>query len=426
MTKRRPVRATPNGIPYQLPNQSEHNAAGRPQKKRISPKKKEEIYKTSKGYKEKIVAGSMDLPFFIIVMMLLVIGVVMMFSASYAVAIHQGTDGLYYVKKQMIFACIGLVGMFIVSKIDYHILRKTWIAYGLFLTALALLILVLILPSPRADGFKRWIYIGSQSFQPSEIMKLAIIVLFSYVISVNYQRMKDFKYGVLPFIVILVVVSALMIKEPHISGTVIICAIGFIMIFVGGARIRHFVTMGILGAGGLVGIVAYLVTQNKLEHVMSRIQSWLDPFADTAKNTWQTQQSLIAIGSGGLFGMGLGNSRQKYLYLPASENDFVFAIVCEELGFIGAMMVILMFALFIFRGFYIASKSPDKFGMMLAVGLTVQIGLQALLNIAVVTNTIPNTGISLPFFSYGGTALTMQLVQMGIILNISRQSPIET
>ncbi|HOV40804.1 MAG TPA: FtsW/RodA/SpoVE family cell cycle protein, partial [Oscillospiraceae bacterium] len=156
------------------------------------------------------------------------------------------------------------------------------------------------------------------------------------------------------------------------------------------------------------------------------IQSWRDPFSDTTGNTWQTQQSLIAIGSGGLFGLGLGNSRQKYLYLPESENDFVFAIVCEELGFIGAMLVILLFMAFIFRGFYIASKAPDKFGMMLAVGLTVQIGLQALLNIAVVTNTIPNTGISLPFFSYGGTALTMQLIEMGIILNISRQSLLET
>ena len=161
-----------------------------------------------------------------------------------------------------------------------------------------------------------------------------------------------------------------------------------------------------------------------MSYLTDRVKAWLDPFSSI--DTWQTQQSLIAIGSGGLFGLGLGNSRQKFLYLPESENDFVFAVVCEELGFIGAMMVIILFALFIFRGFYIAAKSPDKFGMMLAVGLTVQIGLQALLNIAVVTNSIPNTGISLPFFSYGGTALTMQLIEMGVILNISRQSMIET
>lgn len=383
-------------------------------------------YRTSKGYKEKIVAGGMDLPFFIIVMILLVMGIVMMFSASYAVAIHEGTDGLHYVKKQIFCACIGLVGMLIISHIDYHILRKAWIVYSLFGSSLLMLILVLILPNQRSDDFKRWIYIGTFSFQPSEIMKLAIIVLFAYIISVNYNRMKEFQYGILPFVVVLGIVAFLMIKEPHISGTVIICAIGLIMIFVGGANIKHFAGISILGAGGLVGIVTYLVIQNKLDHVMSRITSWLDPFADTAKDTWQTQQSLIAIGSGGLFGLGLGNSRQKYLYLPESENDFVFAVVCEELGFIGAMMVILLFALFIFRGFYIASKSPDKFGMMLVVGLTIQIGLQALLNIAVVTNTIPNTGISLPFFSYGGTALTMQLVQMGIILNVSRQSMLET
>lgn len=396
------------------------SGAGAKKQKRKEP----EIYQPSKGYKEKILAGPMDLPFFIIVMILLVMGIVMMFSASYAIAIHEGNDGLYYVKRQIVFACIGLAGMLVVSKIDYHLLRKTWIAYGFFLGALMLLFLVLIMPG--GGKFKRWIYIGSFHFQPSEIMKLAIIVLFAYMISVNYPRMKTFKYGILPFAGVLAVVAGLMIAEPHISGTVIICAIGLIMIFVGGASLRHFGLIGIVSVGGLAGLVFYLVTSGKLSHVMSRIQSWRDPFSDTTGNTWQTQQSLIAIGSGGLFGLGLGNSRQKYLYLPESENDFVFAIVCEELGFIGAMLVILLFMAFIFRGFYIASKAPDKFGMMLAVGLTVQIGLQALLNIAVVTNTIPNTGISLPFFSYGGTALTMQLVEMGIILNISRQSLLET
>lgn len=385
-----------------------------------------EEYRTSKGYQEKIVAGSMDLSFFIIVMVLLVIGIVMMFSASYAISIYEDTGGLHYVKRQIAFACVGLVGMLVVSRIDYHFLRKAWVAYGLFGFALFLLVLVLALPTNRSDGFKRWIYVGGTSFQPSEIMKLAIIVLFAYIISVNYSRMKTFKYGILPFGIVLAAVSGLMIFEPHLSGTVIICAIGFIMIFVGGTNIKHLLSIGLSGVALMVGYVAYKMSQNELGHVFSRIQSWMDPFADTSGNTWQTQQSLIAIGSGGLFGLGLGNSRQKYQYLPEAENDFVFAIVCEELGFIGAMMVILLFALFIFRGFYIAAKAPDKFGMMLAVGLTVQIGLQALLNIAVVTNTIPNTGISLPFFSYGGTALTMQLVQMGIILNISRQAMLET
>lgn len=374
----------------------------------------------------------MDLTFFFIVLVLLVLGIVMLFSASYAIAIHEGSDGLKYIKRQILFAGAGLVAMLILSRLDYHILRKTWIAYGLFFVSFAMLILVLILPNPRKDDFKRWIYIGNEdsvlnfSFQPSEIMKLAIVVLFAYIISVNYSRMKEFKYGMLPFGIVLGAVSVLMVLEPHISGTVIICAIGAIMMFVGGANIKHFIAVGIAAVAGGTAYIAYKVSTGGLGHVTSRITSWLDPFADSLRDTWQTQQSLIAIGSGGLFGLGFGNSRQKFMYLPEAENDFIFAIICEELGFIGAIMIILLFALFVFRGFYIATKAPDKFGMMLAVGLTIQIGLQALLNIAVVTNAIPNTGISLPFFSYGGTALTMQLAQMGIILNISRQATIET
>lgn len=381
---------------------------------------------TSKNYKEKILTGPMDLPFFIIVMVLLVMGVVMMFSASYAIAISETGDGLQYVKKQLFFAGVGLVAMLIISRIDYHFYANKIIAWGAYLGGIALLIAVLILPNKRADDFHRWIYIGGFGFQPSEVMKLSIIIIFAYLISSNYSRMKDYKHGVLPFLVLLGIAAVLIYKEPHVSGTVIVCAIGFSMMFVGGSKISHLVTTGLVGVGGVVALTLYLVSIGEMKHIQNRIACWLTPFDPTLsqKDTWQTCQSLIAIGSGGMFGLGLGNSRQKYLYLPEAENDFVFAIVCEELGFIGAMMVVLLFALFIFRGFYIASKSPDKFGMMLTVGITMQIGIQALLNIAVVTNTIPNTGISLPFFSYGGTALIIQLAEMGIILNISRQSAI--
>ena len=422
MPKRRIVTASATSVPGGMAGQQRNPAVAN---RKVKKKKNNQVYKTSKGYEEKILAGNMDLPFFIIVMILLVIGIVMMFSASYAWAIHEDNDGLKYVRKQMLFAGVGLIGMLVVSKIDYHIFRKSLIAYGSFIVSLILLAAVLFMPNNNS-GAKRWIIIGPINFQPSEIMKLAIIILFSYIISVNYSRMKQFKYGVLPFLLMLAIVAGLMMLEPHLSGTILICAIGFIMIFVGGAKISHLIFTALVGVGGLAGVVIYLINSKGFTYFTTRIQSWIDPFSDTNDKTWQTQQSLIAIGSGGLFGMGLGNSRQKFMYLPESKNDFVFAIVCEELGFIGAMMVILLFAIFIFRGFYIASKSPDKFGMMLAVGLTIQIGLQALLNIAVVTNTIPNTGISLPFFSYGGTALTMQLIEMGIILNISRQSTIET
>lgn len=386
----------------------------------------------SKGYAEKIALGPMDFPFFLIIMILLVIGIIMMFSAGYAWAIAKSGTGTNYVRRQLIMAVIGLVGMFFASFFDYHWFRKPIIAYGLYAVCVVLLVLCLEGMGPFAydygTGSWRWVKFGSLVFQPSEIMKFSIIVLFSYLISTNYTKLKYFKFGIIPFMVFLGIVAALMLMETHLSGTIIICGIGIIMMFVGGTRFTHLLAIGVVGLGILALGIFALMEIKGINYFENRIMSWTDPFnSETSQNvTWQTQNSLIAIGSGGLFGLGLGNSRQKFLYLPEAQNDFVFAIVCEELGFVGAITVIILFLLFICRGMYIASKAPDKFGMMLAVGLTVQIGLQALLNIAVVTNTIPNTGVSLPFFSYGGTALIMQLVQMGIILNISRQSIIES
>lgn len=383
----------------------------------------------SKGYTEKIVSGPMDLPFFLIIMVLLVMGIIMMFSAGYAWAIAEGHEGTYYVKRQIGMAVVGLAGMFVVSFLDYHFYRKPVIVFGLFAAAAVLLVLCRVGPftDPHNSSY-RWIKIGHlPSFQPSEIMKLAIILLFSYLISINYSKLKQFKYGIVPFAAFLAVVVGLMAIQPHFSGTIIICAIGIIMMFVGGSNIKHLAVLGMIGVAAIVLIMVLLIEFKGVTYIQTRLLSWLDPFNEEASRdkTWQTRNSLIAIGSGGMFGLGLGNSRQKFLYLPESKNDFVFAVVCEELGFVGALMVIILFLLFIIRGFFIASKAPDKFGMMLVVGLTVQIGLQALLNIAVVTNTIPNTGVSLPFFSYGGTALIMQLVQMGIILNVSRKSLIK-
>ncbi len=384
----------------------------------------------SKGYREKIAMGPIDYPFLLIVIILLVMGIIMMFSAGYAWAIREeGGDGTAYVRNQLGMAMVGLAGMFLASFFDYHWLRKPIIAYGFYGFCVVLLFLCRVGPFtyPQNDSW-RWVkFPGFPAFQPSELMKLAIILLFSYLISVNYSKMKQFKYGIVPFLAFLGIVIALMMWQPHLSGTIIICCIGVIMMFVGGSRVKHLLVLGLLGVAALAFALFILIEVKDFSYFEKRIISWTDPFSkEAADDTWQTRNSLIAIGSGGLFGLGLGNSRQKFLYLPEAKNDFVFAVVCEELGFVGALMVIILFLLFIFRGMYIASKAPDKYGMMLAVGLTVQIGLQALLNIAVVTNTIPNTGVSLPFFSYGGTALIMQLVQMGIILNISRQSIIET
>ena len=363
-----------------------------------------------------------DLPFLIIVVILLTIGILMMFSASYATAIDEGESGTYYAVKQLEMAGVGLVVMFFASHFDYHAFGRFWISLGIFGIALLMLILVLFIGTSTDTGVTRWLKIGPLTFQPSEVMKFAVVVFFSMLISKNYNHMQEFKRGILPYFLMLGLIAGLMMMQPHLSGTILILLIGLTLVFVGGAKLTH------LGGAGLAGcallIAAILLKKN---YFMTRITTWLDPFneATSAGDTWQTCQSLIAIGSGGLFGLGFCESRQKYLYLPETKNDFVFAIVCEELGYVGAVVVILLFALLVFRGLYIASKARDKLGTLLVLGLTMHIGLQAFLNIAVVSNLIPNTGISLPFFSYGGTALIMQLAEMGIILNVSRQANIE-
>lgn len=372
--------------------------------------------------------GVMDLTFFLIVMTLLVIGIIMMFSASYAKALNEsgGTNGTSYATKQIAMAAIGIFCMFFFSFFDYRHFSNPKIAITSYIGCVILLIAVLV-NGVTEGGATRWIVIGPLNFQPSELMKFSIIILFSYLIVQNYKKMHKFTVGILPFGFLLGIVVVLLMLQPHLSCTILICAIGVCLMFVGGVRWKHIFILCLLGVGALA-LIVYMKTQGEdgFTYFQTRFQSWLDPFSDEKGGTWQTCQSLVAIGSGGLFGLGLGGSRQKFMYLPESQNDFVFSIVCEELGFIGAVTIILLFALLIIRGFYIASKSKDRFGMLITIGITVQIGIQAFLNIAVVSNLIPNTGISLPFFSYGGTALIMQLAEMGIILNVSRQASIET
>lgn len=383
----------------------------------------EAVKKSKSAAKEKsgIKKGGLDLPFLVLVVVILMIGLVMLFSASYAYAyFNKGQDSFYFIKRQAFFAVIGIIAMVILAKIDYHWLHK--IAYPVLGVAYALLVLVLLLPATNSKGIKRWIGIGALTFQPSEIAKFAIVLVFAHIVSKYYGKMKKFKYGVLPFIIILGSIAALMLKEPHVSGTILMLLIGLILMLVGGTPVKWIAG----GLGGFAGIVAFIVLfTDKIAYAKDRLTYWLDPASDPQGQGWQTLQSLYGIGSGGLMGLGLGNSRQKYLYISEPQNDFIFAIVCEELGFIGATIVIILFLLLVWRGFVIGMRSPDKFGAMLAVGLTTQVGLQALLNIAVVTNSIPNTGISLPFFSSGGTALVMLLAQMGIVLSVSRYSSVE-
>lgn len=362
--------------------------------------------------------GGIDLTFMFLVLILLAIGLIMLFSASYASAYYETGNSFYYISRQLLFAIVGIIGMFVVASIDYHILHR--FAFLIYIGTVFLLILVLFVHT-REDA-RRWIPLGFTTFQPSELAKFAIVLIFAHLISTNYDKMKDPKYGVWPFLALMGIVVLLMLLEPHLSGTILILSIGIIMMFVGGTDLKWFMIGGLLLAAAVVVIV---LIPGVIPYAMSRIEHWRDPWLDPQGKGFQTIQSLYAIGSGGLMGVGIGNSRQKHLYLPEPQNDFIFSVVCEELGFIGATLIILVFVLLIWRGYVIAMRCRDRFGSMLAIGLTTQVGVQTILNIAVVSNTIPNTGISLPFFSSGGTALVMLLAEMGVILSISRQTNLE-
>ena len=358
----------------------------------------------------------MDLPFFLLVLTLLCFGLVMLYSASCAVGQYRFDDPYTYIRPQLLFALVGLAALWVASRLDYHILHA--LAWPLF--GLSLVLLVVVLFMPEYNGCRRWIVIpGLGTLQPSEIAKFSVIVLFSHLISLNHPKMKSFSVGVLPFALILGAVTVLMLLEPHLSGTLLILAIGAVLMFVGGTGLRWF---ALAGGGALAALAgALILLPDLVPYAASRLSSWLDPFADPLGAGHQTIQSLYAIGSGGALGLGLGNSRQKHLYVPEPQNDFIFSILCEELGFVGATLVILLFVLLLTRGLAIALRAADKFGALLTVGFTVQVVLQAALNMAVVTNTIPNTGISLPFFSSGGTSLMMLLGEMGLVLSVARQ-----
>ena len=359
----------------------------------------------------------LDLPFLCILLLLLSLGLLMLFSAGYAVALYRRGDAYTYIRPQLLFAALGLSAMYAASLVDYHIWHKlAWPIMGL-----SLLLLVIVLFMPEYNGCKRWIVLpGLGTLQPSEIAKFAVVLVFSHIISLNHDRMQGFAAGVLPFGILLGLVAVLMLLEPHLSGTLLILSIGAVLMFVGGTGLRWFALAGGLGVGAV--FAAVLALPQLVPYAADRLSSWRDPFADPLGEGHQTIQSLYAIASGGVAGLGLGNSRQKYLYVPEPQNDFIFSILCEELGFVGAALVIFLFLLLLLRGITLAVRARDKFGALLVVGFVVQVVLQAILNIAVVTNTIPNTGISLPFFSSGGTSLLMLLGEMGIVLSVSRQT----
>ncbi len=373
----------------------------------------------SKNAEPFFIEGKMDISFFVILIALLVIGLIMLFSSSYAYALSVYGDSYKFIKRQFFFAVAGFGIMMFASKVNYHKYRK--LAWPLYFISIALLALLLAMP-PMISGMdcKRWIVVGPINFQPSEIAKFSIILLFSHLISSNYKKMDDFKFGVLFLGGLLAVVCGLVVVETHLSATLLIFVIGITLMIVGGLK-KRYIVVGLAGGAALGGVsLLWLVG-----YASSRLQYWLDPWSDASGKGFQTIQSLLAIGSGGLVGRGLGQSRQKYLWIPEPHNDFIFAVICEELGFVGAMAIILLFCMLVWRGFSIAMKAADKFGSLLALGLTFQVGLQMILNVLVVTNTLPNTGISLPFFSYGGSSLVILLAEMGIVLSVSRGSSVE-
>ncbi|MCD8017992.1 MAG: putative lipid II flippase FtsW [Oscillospiraceae bacterium] len=361
--------------------------------------------------------GSIDIPFLLLVMLLLTIGVITVLSASYARAYYSSETGYtatYYFTRQLTFAGMGVAAMLVASRFPIGFYRR--FAAPIYIFAVVLLLLVLV-AGENVNGSKRWFTIGGITFQPSEIAKIAVILIEAELVCRFKSKMSTFRYGVVPFVAIAGIIIGLLIFEPHFSASIIIVSITAILMFAGGTRLFWFIAGG-AAVGGL-GALVLLGTG----YTSDRITAWLDPFADSSDTGYQIIQSLYAIGSGGLTGLGFGESRQKYLYLPEEHNDYIFAIFCEEMGFVGAMLVLLLFALLIVRGYWLAIHCRDRYSFLVCTGITSLLALQVILNVAVVTNLLPATGISLPFFSYGGTALLIQLAEMGIVLSISRDIP---
>ena len=390
-----------NAIQFPIQNNEEHERLPEPE---VQQPPREKILLDERGM--------LDMPFLVLTVLLVLIGVIMMFSASYASAYAKEGSSTYYFARQGLFALVGIGGMLFVSRVNYQLWR--YLSRPILLVTMAIMLITPIF-GLTGGGATRWIRIGSIRFQPSEVAKLAVIMSYAQLIARYKDRMKTFR-GLIPFIMILGVMVVALLFQSHLSGIIIICAVAAAMLFMGGVQLRWF-ALG-LGAIALLGVI-YLSTRG---YAADRITAWLDPWSDPRDTGFQIIQSLYAIGSGGLMGLGLGRSRQKYQYLPEEHNDYIFPIICEELGFVGAVVIILLFMLLIIRGYWIAMHAKDRFGALLVGGISTLMALQVFFNIGVVTNFLPSTGISLPFFSYGGTALLIQLFEMGLVLSVSRQS----
>lgn len=354
-----------------------------------------------------------DLVIFYTTIALVLFGIVMVFSASYVQASFKHHDGYFFLKRDIIYAVLGFVGMMFMSNIDYNFWKKNSLPLCIF--TVICLALVLTPLGIEANGAKRWLGVGGATFQPSDIAKFVTIVITAKVIEKRYENIKSLTKGVIPILIIPSIFFILIMLQHNMStaGTLIIVV--FIMLFVAGMNMRFVMTMLIAG----IGLFGVLVIAEPYR--LKRFTAFLDPFQDPLGSGYQVIQSLYAIGSGGLFGLGLGKSRQKYFYIPEPQNDFIFAIIGEELGLIGCILVIMLFVILVYRCVKIAMKSKDIFACMVVIGIGAQIGIQAAFNIAVATSSMPATGVALPFISYGGTSLTVLMGEIGIVLNISKK-----
>ncbi|MBA4537610.1 stage V sporulation protein E [Bacillus aquiflavi] len=356
-----------------------------------------------------------DFILIILTLSLLTIGLIMVYSASAIWADYKFEDSFFFAKRQMLFAGIGVIAMFFIMNIDYWSWR-TW-AKIIIILCFVLLIAVLIpgIGNVR-NGSRSWIGVGAFSIQPSEFMKLAMITFLAKFLSERQKLITSFKKGLLPSLSLVFLAFALIMLQPDLGTGTVMIGTSIIMIFIAGARISHFIGLGLIGVAGFVALIL------SAPYRMARITSFLDPWQDPLGSGFQIIQSLYAIGPGGLFGLGLGESRQKFFYLPEPQTDFIFAILAEELGFIGGSFIILLFSLLLWRGIRIALGAPDLYGSFLAVGIIAMIAIQVMINIGVVTGLMPVTGITLPFLSYGGSSLTLMLMAVGVLLNISRHA----
>ena len=382
----------------------------------------------------------LDRPMLIIVLMLVAFGSIMVFSASYAYAYSRYGDSTYFIKKQLLWVAVGVIGMLSVSYLNYKVIKI--MSLPIYGVALVLLLLVLVI-GVAAQSAQRWLYIGPISLQPSEIMKFALVLAMAWYGDIYKKKIHDpnqtskertLNTLIKPAVFIVVAAGAIML-ENHVSGTLIVCLIGAICLWALGCEKKWFIMLG--GAGfAVVGIILLIVwfkdqPWNKIDdiipaYVVKRIDMWLRPENYTLlDDTWQTVQGKYAVGSGGFFGTGFGQSYQKHLFVSQPQNDFIYAIVCEELGFVGAVGLIVLYLVFIYRGLIIAERAPDVYSSIVATGIVGHVGIQAFLNMLVVTGVFPNTGISLPFISYGGSSLVMLMAEMGILLSISRAAKVE-